>query len=82
MCLNANVLYYIYIQILLPLEDLIASVYKTAGIIKIRETYAMRAMTTRTGFIAYLNKTRAAARRFYRNCISKTAARIDIMRPE
>ena len=49
-------------KIMLPFEYFIASAYKTAARIKIRETHAILAMTKRTGFIAYLYKNRAAAR--------------------
>ena len=55
------------IKIVLPFEDFIASAYKTAARIKIRETHAILAMTNHIGFIVYLNKNRAAARRFYGN---------------
>ncbi len=54
MCLNAQVLKYIYIKIVLPLVDFMASVYKTAARIKIRETHAILEMTNRIGFIVDL----------------------------
>ena len=56
-------------KIVLPFEYVIASVYKRAARIKIRETHAILAMTKRTCFIVYLNKNRAAARRCYCNCL-------------
>ena len=68
-CINAPVLYHIYMKIALPLVYFIANVYKTSARIKIRETRARLAMTKRSGFIVDSNKNRAVARIFYSNCL-------------
>ena len=68
-------------KILLPLEECIASVYKTAARIKIRETHAIRAMTTRTCFIVYFKKIVLPLEDVIAT-VYKTYTRIKIMCPE